>query len=396
MVWLCAALFSMFGFTLGSWQASLPDLVRDLGMSPLQLGLCLAAGFAGSLPAMFMGGRLIARFGAKRLLVAGALGMAAALAGIGFTGAYALLVPLVLVLLSCSGSFDVAINAVAIAIEQLSARKVLTFMHGAFSLSAAVGALCFGAYRSLGFRVGYFGVATVLVVFALWMSRWRALPEARSSNEDGGRGRRFSLGTDVLLVAGIVGVSFLGSGILENWSALYVRTVVSDLPILSSVGLASFHGAMGLGRFVTSAALRYVDRLHAVAACGLLMAAAMVWSLAAPSPVQAVAALFVVGIVLAGIAPIGFSVAGDLRPERIGEVSSTVAIAGYSSFLVGPVLIGTLAQFFGLRAALVSVVFVGVVDSVLAWLLMATLKQRKAPSGLGPSSRYQRAEDTDR
>jgi hypothetical protein len=44
------------------------------------------------------------------------------------------------------------------------------------------------------------------------------------------------------------------------------------------------------------------------------MAAAMVWSLCAPSPAQAVSALFIVGILLSGIAPTGFSVAGDLRP----------------------------------------------------------------------------------
>ncbi|QCX74134.1 Inner membrane protein YbjJ [Streptomyces sp. YIM 121038] len=377
MIRLCAALFCVFGFTLGSWQASLPDLVRDLDMSPLELGLCLTVGFAGALPAMFMGGRLIARFGAKGLLMAGATGMAAALVGVGFTGSYVVLVPLVLVLLGCQGSFDVAINAVAIAIEQRSGRQILAFVHGAFSLSAAAGALSFGAYRSLGFRVGYFGVAVVLALFVWCMTRWHALPEARSAPAPASapRERRVLLGADVLLVAGIVGVSFLGSGVLENWSAIYVRDTVSDLAVISSVGLASFHGAMGLGRVLTSAVLRRVDRLTTIAACGLLMAVAMVWSLCAPGPVQAVAALFLVGILLSGIAPIGFSVAGDLRPDRVGEVSSTVAIAGYASFLVGPVLVGVLADLLGLRAALGSVVVVGVVISLLALLLKGQSQQ---------------------
>ncbi|MEV0502632.1 MFS transporter [Streptomyces spectabilis] len=388
MIRLCAALFCVFGFTLGSWQASLPDLVRDLDMSPLELGLCLTVGFAGALPAMFLGGRLIARFGAKGLLMAGAAGMSLALVGVGCTGSYVVLVPLVLVLLGCQGSFDVAINAVAIAIEQQSGKQILAFMHGAFSLSAAAGALCFGAYRPLGYRVGYFGVAVVLALFVWWMAHRHALPEARSSTAPGAgaesvpRDRRVLLGADVLLVAGIVGVSFLGSGILENWSAIYVRDTVSDLAIISSFGLASFHGAMGLGRVLTSAVLRYVDRLVTIAACGLLMAAAMVWSLFAPGPVQAVGALFIVGILLSGIAPIGFSVAGDLRPDRVGEVSSTVAIAGYASFLVGPVLVGVLADLLGLRAALGSVVVVGVVISLLALLLKG--QPRRAPSAHDP------------
>lgn len=269
-----------------------------------------------------------------------------------------------------------AINAVAVAIEQHSRRKVLAVVHGAFSLSAAAGALCFGAYRPLGFRVGCFGVAVVLASFVLWMSRWRALPEARSAEPVERRGRRMVAGADVLLVAGIVGVSFLGSGILENWSAIHVRDMAGNLAVMSSLGLASFHGAMGLGRVLTSAALRYVDHLAAITGCGLLMAAGMVWSLLAPGPGQAVSALFTVGILLAGIAPVGISVAGDLRPERVGEVTSMVAIAGYSSSLVGPVLMGVLADFFGLRAALVSVVVVGVAVSLLSGLLMAARRPR--------------------
>ena len=209
------------------------------------------------------------------------------------------------------------------------------------------------------------------------MARWRGLPEARSS-EDVPTGGLILLGSDVLLVAGIVAVSFLGSGILENWSALYVRDVVSDLPIMSSVGLASFHAAMGAGRLITQAVLGRVERLAAIAACGVLVALAMIWSLCAPDPIQAVAALFAVGMLLSGIAPIGFSLAGDLRPGRIGEVTSTVAIAGYASFLVGPVLVGILAHAFGLRAALASVAVVGIVDSLLAGILMRVCRPRTA------------------
>ena len=373
---LCMILFCVFGFTLGSWQASLPDLVQSLQVDPLRLGACLTAGFAGALPAMFMGGRLIARFGAKVLLMAGAIGMAAALACIGVAGTYAALVLLVVVLLGSSGSFDVAINAVAVAIEQASGRTVLALMHGAFSLSAAAGALCFAAYRPLGFRTAYAITAVALLILTLWMPRWRGLPDARSSGGVRAQGQ-ILLGLDVVLVAGIVAVSFLGSGILENWSALYVRDVVSDLPVMSSIGLASFHAAMGLGRMITQVVIRHISRLAAIAACGLLLAAAMAWALCAPTPAQAVSAFFIVGILLSGIAPVGFSLAGDLRPGRIGEVTSTVAIAGYASFLVGPVLVGVLAQALGLRAALASVAVVGLIDSLLAGILMAHGRKRR-------------------
>jgi hypothetical protein len=67
-------------------------------------------------------------------------------------------------------------------------------------------------------------------------------------------------------------------------------------------------------------------------------------------------------------------------------VSSTVAIAGYSSFLVGAVLMGVLANYFGLRTALESVAVIGVADSLLAGLLMAARKPRTAPFPRTPTS----------
>ena len=50
--------FSIFGFMFGFWQVLLPDLQVALHLSEGALWTAITIGFVGSLPTMFLGGRL--------------------------------------------------------------------------------------------------------------------------------------------------------------------------------------------------------------------------------------------------------------------------------------------------------------------------------------------------
>jgi MFS family permease len=78
----------------------------------------------------------------------------------------------------------------------------------------------------------------------------------------------------------------------------------------------------------------------------------MTLALATREPLLVVAGFLVVGLALSAVVPIAFSVAGDLAPERAGGAISVVTTLGYGGFLVGPVIVGGLAEVLGLRTAL--------------------------------------------
>ena len=67
-----------------------------------------------------------------------------------------------------------------------------------------------------------------------------------------------------------------------------------------------------------------------------------------------------VGLALAAVAPLAFSVAGDLVPERAGSAVAVVTTFGYGGFLLGPPLVGGLAEAISLRAALGIIAVAGV------------------------------------
>ena len=78
----------------------------------------------------------------------------------------------------------------------------------------------------------------------------------------------------------------------------------------------------------------------------------MLLALATTSPALVVGGFVLVGLALAAVAPLAFSVAGDLAPTRAGSAVSVVTTFGYGGFLLGPPLVGGLAEVVGLRGAL--------------------------------------------
>jgi len=78
--------------------------------------------------------------------------------------------------------------------------------------------------------------------------------------------------------------------------------------------------------------------------------------LIAPWPLAGVAGFAAVGLGVAGIVPIAWSVAS--RTGAPGRAVAAVAACGYLGFLVEPVLVGALATRIGLHWALSSAVVV--------------------------------------
>jgi MFS family permease len=138
---------------------------------------------------------------------------------------------------------------------------------------------------------------------------------------------------------------------MESWSALFLERQLDAEPAISGLGPGIFGAAMAFGRFFGQAAGRVTDR--ALLAGGSLLAAGgcTLVALAPTAPVG------LVGFALGGAgislnAPIVFGVAGR-RPDA-GTAIATVTTIGYLGLLIGPPLVGVVAQLTGLRVSFVA------------------------------------------
>jgi MFS family permease len=147
-------------------------------------------------------------------------------------------------------------------------------------------------------------------------------------------------------------LGFIAEGEMEHWSGIYLRDTLGLAAIVGGSGVALFYGAMALGRLVIGWLVGRVGNRRTLLGSGLLAAGGMSLTLSTTLPMLVVGGFLLVGLALAAVAPLAFSVAGELVPDRVGSAVSVVTTFGYGGFLLGPPLVGWLAEVGGLRAAL--------------------------------------------
>jgi MFS family permease len=155
-------------------------------------------------------------------------------------------------------------------------------------------------------------------------------------------------------------LAFIVEGAMESWSAIYLRSALGLPAIVGASGVALFHGAMLAGRIGSLGTQRLVGRRGTLRIGGAVVVLGMVCALLTEVPVLVVIGFGIVGLAVSAVAPVAVSLAGDARPGQSGQASSAVNVIGYSGFLVGPAIIGGVAEVTDLRLALGLVVIAGI------------------------------------
>jgi MFS family permease len=363
--------FGFFGLFWGSFAVLLADLSGALGLSPGPLGVALFAGAGASIASMAALGWSSDRLGRRPFLILTVLAFGVGISGLALSGSYAALLATLVVLYSFSGLYDVGINAVAVDLERMSGRRLMSYLHAGFSGGAMAGALGAGALLQAGvdYRLVYLALLLPLIALVAAFAAARfPQPGAEGTGEErppdgatpasvseakSGMGRwDLYRRRPLLLVAAIACLALLAEGEMEHWSGIYLRNTLGLAAIVGGSGVAVFYGAMAAGRLASGWFVGRVGNRSTLLVSGALAAGGMLAALATTVPVLVVGGFVVVGLALAAVAPLAFSVAGEMVPERAGSAISVVTTFGYGGFLLGPPLVGGLAEVAGLRIAL--------------------------------------------
>ena len=372
--------FGFFGLWAGCFAVLLADLTRALELSPGPLGIALFVGAAASILAMATLGWTADRLGRRMFLIVVACAFGLGIAGLAIAAGFWPLVLVLAVLSSATGLYDVGINASAVDLEQVTGRRFMSFLHAGFSGGAMLGAVGTGVLIQAGvdYRIVYLGMLVPLAAVILAVATTRFPAAANESSEDAGeKGSGLTRHLPLLLVGLIATLGLLSEGEMEHWSGIYLRQTLELPAFLGASGVAVFHAAMAVGRLGAAWTVVLFGNRRTLLGAGLLTAVGMAFALATLEPVLVVAGFLVVGLALSAVVPVAFSGAGDFAPGRAGGAISVVTTLGYGGFLLGPVLVGGLAEILGLRVALGTIAMAGA--------LIFALSFRLAPSEQPPT-----------
>jgi fucose permease len=358
--------FIASGFIFASWAARIPQVRDGLRVTPGVLGLVLLCIAAGSTIATPLSGLVITRLGDARTVVTMSLISSAGMATVAVGYRYG--IPPVAVGLFLfgygAGTWDVAMNVQGAAVEQALGRAIMSRFHAGWSIGTVAGAGTGAVMVALGVPVTIHLLAVALAVaiaVPTTARRFLPLPSARAPGhasaahrgQTAARRSPLTAWTEprTLLIGLFVLCMTFTEGTGNDWLSLAVIGGYHVPAALGTLTFAVFLAAMTAGRWFGPAFIDRYGRVRVLRACaataltGLLMI-----DFGGLLPVAlAGAALMGLGTSLGF--PVGISAAADDPRYAPGRVSTTASI-GYVAFLVGPPVIGFLADHVGVLRSL--------------------------------------------
>ncbi len=365
------AFFALDGFIFSGWVVRIPDIKHQTHASAGALGLALLGVSAGAVLTMMLTGRLCRRYGSHPVTVVWMVVLALSVALPPLTHSAPALGAVLLVFGAAYGGVNVAFNSAAVDLVAAVRRPIMPSFHAAFSLGgmvgAGVGGLVAGFLSPTRHLLGI-TVLGLLVTAVAGRSLLRHEPPVPPVDDRvpaaAGTGRAARVAGRWLVVGfGLVALcDAYGEGAMADWGALHLKQDLTASAGTAAAGYACFALAMTAGRLSGTALLGRLGRARTVIAGGAVAAVGMLLGSLAPSVWMALAGFAITGLGLANIFPVAIERAGALAGASGVAIASTL---GYGGMLLGPPMIGFMADWFSLSTALTSVAALAAVAALI-------------------------------
>lgn len=344
------SLFFLAGLSFASWASRIPDIQMKFSLSEAQLGTLLLGLPIGSLTALPLAGWAVHKFGSRKVIILGGLGYMIFLPLIGFSNSLWMLIPVIVTYGMIGNLMNISLNTQALALEDSYGRSILASFHGLWSLAGFTGAGIGAAmiYLDILPKFHYLFIA-IIVLMVILLSQRFLVNEERT---EGGNGLVLRKPDDLLLRIGLI--AFLGmlcEGCMFDWSGVYFKKVVEISPELVALGYVTFMGAMASARFISDRLNNRFGRIVILRISGILIFLGLILAVSFPTPTSATFGFLLVGLGVASIIPISYSVAGRSKLYSPGVSLAMVSTISFFGFLIGPPLIGYIAEILNLKVS---------------------------------------------
>jgi len=354
--------FFICGLSLSSWVPMVPIVKDILDLNEADLGILLLCIGLGALITMPISGMLIQKIGSRKVIRLGALTTAISLPLLLLIPSYYGVGIVLFFFGSGIGSINVSMNAHGVQLQNALKTPILSSLHGLFSLGGLLGSLGLGVLLQLGFIPIYGILLICTIVIVLVLSQYKNLysysvEQQMQANQNLKESKdvqktRFKLPSPTVFLLGIICFSaFLSEGAMLDWSALFLRDIKNVNQELTGIGYATFSLAMTFMRLNGDRIQNKIQPQHMIIGGSILSSLAIFIIILSPSLSLALVGFALLGASASNIVPLIFSEAGKISGISPAISLSILTTMGYTGQLIGPALLGYIAQFYSLQIA---------------------------------------------
>jgi MFS family permease len=341
--------FFVPGFCMGAWAPLIPFVKLRLGIDDWALGTLLLCLGLGSMFTMPFAGVLAHRFGCRRVMLVSGIVVCAALLLLPITPNIASTAFTLFVFGGAIGAADCVANVQAVIVERASGRAMMSGFHGCFSVGGLVGAAGVALLLTSGFSVG---TATLAAVALALIVTGMAVPGCLTYG--GEAGQAFAIPRSAILLLGIFAlIAALTEGAVLDWSAVFLSGTKAMAVEHAGAGYVVFALVMTFGRLFGDIVVNSLGSRKVIAIGAILSAAGLLIAVAAPTWHISLVGFALVGAGVSNLFPVLVSMCARQKivPENIAVPA--VLTLGYAGILMGPAIIGFLANFIALTGTFV-------------------------------------------
>jgi fucose permease len=352
-------IFFVYGGVLATWVSRIPLIKQDLDLNTAQLSVALLGSPLGLILATQLVSALVKRWKSAAVTRWAAVAACVAMTLPAFAWNLGSLAGSLFLLGMSLGALDIAMNTQGVAIERGYARPIMSGIHGMYSVGVLVGASAgaLAAHLDVEPRLHFTIAAVCLAVLGVIGSRGLLGEQADTTPDVDGAsaaGHRTVLARHPSLIAlgAIAFCCLFAEGAVDDWSGVYLHEEQGASLGLAPLGAAACGIGMAVGRFAGDGVIARLGRPGTLWRASLVAGAGMTLAVIAPAPELAIAGYGVLGLGVATIVPIAFTLAGNTDGVPPARAISRVTTLGYAGLFSSPPVVGLVAQQIGLTAAL--------------------------------------------
>jgi len=246
-------------------------------------------------------------------------------------------------------------NAHAVVVEQRAGRRLMSVFHAMFSVGTLFGGILGGVFSQLEITPLTQGSSLALLyIVAALLVRPLFLPASADTHHFGDEKR--AKHPPIFAILGLFGLfAALSEGAAGDWGGVLARETFGASPFISTLPYIVFCTAMIIGRLSGDYLAHRFGASKVIAAGGVIAGTGLSAGLLIGGVPAIMVAWFLLGIGLSVVIPLMFSAAGTIALTKYsGVIAPSEAVAkvsgvSYFGFVIGPPLIGFIADAFELR-----------------------------------------------
>jgi fucose permease len=364
-----AWVFASLNILFGTWAIYIPFVKEDLGINKATLGIAIFFLSLGVFTVFPIASRIINRLGVGRATWIGAILICLTAIFPIIAPSYITLIIALFIFGATNGFTDISMNTLVTEIEKEDQQNFMSASHGFFSLGGVLAGLGSFLIPVFDDRVLHMAIAVVLVfiINLLFRSNYQKIVAAPIEKEP------FSFKNfKPLLLLGIVSFIVMGSeGAIVDWSGLFLKEVSIAPEALWGAGFLGFQTLMTVGRFFGDAISSRIGSVKIVAIGAIIAILGFILVLSTQI-FLAIIGFALTGLGFSVIIPELFRIGGNVKGVESSQGVAFIAGSGYSGFLLGPVILGFVAEKFSLNWT-----FITLLICTMGVLLATILFRRK-------------------